>query len=120
MSSKTRRIRSEAEERWPALCQFFGEHLHRDLAEPVSLEAAVAACDAESRKQLAREWWDWNATAGAVDDIQRSIAEGLGGYPQFESPLAARRFMNGIYDKLIVAIRIDAPNWRPDARRSPE
>jgi len=75
-------------------------------------KASVDELDHKNRKQVAAEWWDWNASAGAVHDIRMPLAV-LGVEPPFDTAADARKFMNQLYDALIVAIRATAPGWRP-------
>jgi hypothetical protein len=95
------------------LCRHFGEHFWMEYDSfDAARKASVDGLDHTSRKQVAAEWWDWNALAGAVDDIRTPLAH-LGVEPPFETAADARKFMNQLYDALIVAIRAKAPGWKP-------
>lgn len=120
MSRKSYRLRGEAEERWPALYQFLACYCHEDWPElhgtlEGAIDAAIAGARLEGRKQVAREWWAWNANAGASEDLRAIVNRGLGVKRHFRQPIEARQFMDMVYDKLVLSIRAEAgPYWRPD------
>lgn len=115
---KARKLRIEAEETWPNLQQFLECYLHQDFVlhdgTPESaVDHAVADASPERRKIIAKEWWDWNARIGSKTDPRRDVNEGLGVCVFFKKPEDARRFMNMVYDKLIVSIRSETKGWKP-------
>jgi hypothetical protein len=120
MSGKSYRLRGETEERWPALYQFLACYCHDDWpvlhgALDRAIDAAIAGTHLEGRKQVAREWWDWNATGGVAKDLRTIVNRGFSVNQHFRQPIDAQRFMNMVYDKLILSIRAEAgPYWRPD------
>jgi hypothetical protein len=117
MSRASHQKRQEAMASWPELSGLFGGCLHQDaVADHGSYEAAIkdqlSLRSVPELQALARQWWHWNATAGAVDDVgpllnHLGMADGL-------TAAEARKFMNQVYDLLIVAIRRECPGWRPD------
>ncbi|MEO6359034.1 MAG: contact-dependent growth inhibition system immunity protein [Sphingomicrobium sp.] len=108
----------EHQERWPALCQFLGGYLHQDWPDVygkphLAIAAAVAEYPLSNRQQVAREWWNWNQSAGAVDDVRKQ-AYSLGVCVSFNTPIDARHFMNSVYDRLVESIRIEVGrDWKP-------
>lgn len=117
MSRASRQKRLEPIHEWPALAEllstYFGERFWMQFsAYGAARQAAVESLSHRERKQVATEWWRWNASAGAVNDVRAPIAH-LGVEPPFDSPLEARKFMNEIYDALIVAIRSKEDGWKP-------
>jgi len=119
MSRKSRERWLEAEERWPALQQFMGCYLHQDWPDDHgspdnAIEAAIDENPLDVRKAVTRDWWNWNATLGAQYDPRAAINEGLGVEVVFESANEARKFMNSVYDKLVVSIRRETGEpWKP-------
>ena len=119
MSRRRRELKQEAEDRWPNLYQFIGCYLHEDWPEMYgtptqAISAAVSEFPLELRQQVLREWRNWNATVGAVDDIRSLLDNGLGACVYFETPLEARNFMNSVYDRLIESVRKDyGEDWNP-------
>src|SRR5690606_27938788 len=114
-ASREKPIKSK--QQWPALAALLSRHFgERFWTEYDSFEtarqASVDELDQASRKQVAAEWWSWNASAGAVDDIRMPLAH-LGVEPPFDTAGDARNFMSQLYDTLIVAIRSKAPGWKP-------
>ena len=119
MSRASREKSIKSKHQWPALakllCRHFGERFWFEYDSFESARKAfVDSLDHTGRKQIAAEWWDWNARAGAVDDIRPALAH-LGVEPPFDTAADARKFMNQLYDALIVAIRATAPGWKPGA-----
>jgi hypothetical protein len=117
MSRASREKRITSAHRWPALAGSLGSHFGQHFwmkydSFESARKALVDALDHPGRKQVATEWRDWNARAGAVDDIRKALAH-LGVEPPFDTAADARKFMNQVYDALIVAIRAKAPGWKP-------
>ena len=79
----------------------------------MAVDDAIGDFSLKERKRVAQEWWDWNSRIGSRSDPRRPINEGLGVNVHFETPLAARQFMNLIYDKVIVSIRAEDKGWKP-------
>ena len=120
MSRKSQQLWKVTEERWPDLQQFLGCYLHQDWptdygSPEAAVDAAIAEYDLPARQAVAREWWDWNATGGAVHDARDQIEHGFGVCVWFETPAAARQFMNLVHDRLIIAVRSEVPGWRADS-----
>lgn len=119
MSTESRELGLEARERWPVLYQFLGAYCHQDWPEEHgtpedAVNAAIADYPLEMRQQVVREWREWNAAAGAVDDVRKMVNEGLGVEVWFEKPSDGRDFMNEVGVKLIASIRTDlGGQWRP-------
>ena len=117
MSRASREKPIESKQQWPALAallsRHFGEHfwMEYDSVE-TARKALVDELDHANAKQVAAEWWDWNARAGAINDIRMPLAH-LGVERTFDTAADARKFMNQLYDALIVAIRASAPGWKP-------
>ncbi|ODT01147.1 MAG: hypothetical protein ABS49_02570 [Erythrobacter sp. SCN 62-14] len=114
----SRKLRKEAEDRWPNLKNFLECYLHQDW--PVddgtlenAVDRAVVETPLSALKSVASEWWQWNSSAGSAPDPRRQINDGLGVNVHFQTPFDARQFMNLVYDKLIVAIRKDEKGWKP-------
>jgi hypothetical protein len=120
MSKKFDRLRDEAERRWPALHQFLVCYCHEDWSVlhgtlEGAIDAAIAGKHLEGRQQVAREWWDWNANAGVSEDLRAIVNRGFGVNRHFKQPIEARQFMDMVYDKLVLSIRVETgPYWRPD------
>lgn len=117
MSRKSREKRLETARRWKALADLLSGYFGQDFwmrfdSFEAARMAAVASLDHRARKQVAVEWWDWNATAGAVADIRAALAH-LGIEPPFDTAVEARKFMNQTYDALILAVRSKEPGWKP-------
>jgi hypothetical protein len=76
-----------------------------------SLEGAFAAAardgSLEHRRAILKEWWDWNASAGAVDDIRPLFEDGLAVDLFFDEAIDARNFMNRLYDELLVRVKAE-------------
>ncbi len=117
MSRASREKRINSIDPWPALAGLLTAHFGQNFwmkydSLDSARKAALSELDHASRKQVATEWWDWNARAGAVHDIRTPLAH-LGVEPPFDTAADARKFMNQLYDALIVAIRATAPGWKP-------
>ena len=117
MSRMNREGRKKTQVQWPvmseALTAHFGERFWMHYASAIAARTALAEeLDHTVQKQLLREWWDWNATAGAVDDPRTAIAH-LGVELPFEMAIEARQFMNAIYEEVITRVRAKAPGWKP-------
>ena len=115
---KTRKLRLEAEENWPQLTNFtsayLGESWSYDAGSPeAAVDQAVSEHSLERRQAIAREWWDWNASAGSQYDPRRHVNDGLGVNVHFKKPEDARAFMNTIYDKLVISIKSEVKGWKP-------
>jgi hypothetical protein len=113
MSRKSLERRRLASERWPLLSDLLGLHFNQDYELLWgSLDGAMAAAGRdgplEHRRALLKEWRDWNASEGAVDDIQPFLQDGFGVDLLFESPLAARKFMNRLHDELLVGVKAES------------
>jgi hypothetical protein len=119
MSRKSRERRLEALERWPSLVQFLGGYLHQDWPEKSgaierAIDVAIAGWDLEGRQLVLKEWRDWNNVRGCRTDIAASVNDGLGVEVHFATEVAARQFMNLVYDKLIVSVRSETEGtWKP-------
>ena len=117
MSRGSREKRLEAGRRWNALAKMLYRHFGQDFwmrfeSFEAARSAAVDSLDHRACKEVASEWWDWNATAGAVEDIRAALAH-LGVEPPFDTAAEARKFMNQAYDALILAVRSKEPGWEP-------
>jgi CdiI immunity protein len=119
MSRKTRELRLEAEERWPALFQFLAAYCHEDWkifygTPEGAVDAAIADYPLADRQQVLREWRDWNVSKGAEYDPRVAVNDGLGVNVLFKEPEAARKFMNVIYDQIIASVRNEtSKDWKP-------
>lgn len=112
MSRKRRERRLLAEERWPLLANLMGCHFNQDYdILHGSLEGALSAAaqggSLEHRRAVLKEWRDWNATEGAVDDIRPFLDDGFSVDLLFKSALDARTFMNRIYDELLASVKAE-------------
>ena len=108
-------MRRSAFETWPALAKFLETVIHGDDSRVVQddVQEQIGALPLSERENLAREWWNWNATAGAIDDIRFAIEAFDSGFA-FDTADHARAFMNDVYDRLIVSVRSEAgKGWRP-------
>jgi len=117
MSRQTRERRLEAEERWPTLhrllVRYFGPTVFHEFETlPEARRAAVAGFDMESLKHAATEWWAWNQEVGWKQDLPYCL-DAYGVELDFGTDLEARKFMNQVYDDLIVAIRKHDNGWKP-------
>lgn len=115
MSRSLREARKHALMTWPVLAEFLHEAVHGDNDVPVGqdVDRVIASYDLDRRKSLALEWWHWNATAGRVNDIRVAV-EALDPNVLIDTAEHARRFMNGVYDKVVVTMRSDAgQDWKP-------
>lgn len=119
MSRKTRELRLEAEERWPTLLQFLAGYCHEDWdifhgTPEGAVDAAITDYPLADRQQVLREWRDWNSTQGVEYDPRDAVNDGLGVNVLFKEPEAARKFMNTVYDKVIVSVRNEtSKDWKP-------
>ncbi|WP_397598428.1 hypothetical protein [Sphingorhabdus sp.] len=119
MSRKTREIRLESEERWPALRQVLcccgPEDWDRLYSSPEgAVDAAIADYPLPVRQQALKEWCDWNTDKGIQYDPRDAVNDGLGVNVLFKKPEDARKFMNMVYDKLIVSVRSEtSKDWMP-------
>jgi hypothetical protein len=112
VSRKSRERRLEAEERWPNLFQFLAGYLHQDWPElsgapDKAVDQAIADWDLAGRQRVLTEWRDWNNARGCRADVAAHVNEGLGVEVYFASELAARQFMNMVYEKLVVSVRAE-------------
>lgn len=115
MSRQTYAAPREAQERWPELSAFISSSVHGDDDVPVEedVDRCIASYDLKKRQTLIREWWNWNATAEAVNDIRFAI-EALDGNVLFGDADHARKFMNACYEKLITSVRREVgKDWKP-------
>ena len=101
-----------AEERWPLLANLMGCHFNQDyeiLFGSLGGAFAAAARDGslEHRRAILTEWRDWNASAGAVDDIRPFLEDGFAVDLFFKAPIDARHFMNRVYDELLSGVKAD-------------
>ena len=119
MSRKSRERWLEAQERWPELQQFMAAQFNQDAVSiwgslDAALHDGVNSRRLDHRQQVIREWWDWNKTAAWKGDIRSLLSDGLGVDWNFSSQDDARKFVNAIYDALIVSIRNEAgKDWKP-------
>jgi len=116
MSRKHLEHRRLAEEHWPNLSQllsiYFGPaSLHKFETLPSARRAAVAGYELAGRKQVVREWIDWNRQVGAGEGITAAL-DAYGVELKFDTEAAARTFMGDLYDALIVDIRKHDDGWR--------
>jgi hypothetical protein len=94
-------------------------YLHQDWPDDhgspdKAIDAAIDENPLDFRQEVARQWWNWNATEGAQYDPRSAINDGLGVEVIFENPDEARQFMNAVYDKLVVSIRRETGEfWNP-------
>lgn len=114
----TAKLRREAGERWPNLKNFLECYLHEDWPEfdgtpENAVDRAIVEAPTNQLKIVASEWWHWNSTAGSAPDPRRQINDGLGVNVHFKGPTDARKFMNLLYDKLVVVIRKEEKGWKP-------
>jgi hypothetical protein len=116
MSRRTRERRLDATERWPNLQRLLQGFC--DSSSPsveLVFNQAIDGWSLESQQAAAREWWTWNATHGWKSDAPDFLSDGFDVDMDFADDVAARQFMNGIYDRLIVSVRAKAgKDWRPD------
>jgi hypothetical protein len=117
MSRASRERSIESKEQWPALAAVLSRHFGQNFwmqydSFDTARKALVEDLDQAGRKQVVAEWCSWNARAGTADDIRTPLAH-LGVEPPFDTAGDARRFMNHLYEALIVAVRATAPGWKP-------
>src|SRR5687768_14700917 len=110
MSRRRRERRLLAEKHWPLLANLMVCHSNQDYdILHGSLEGAISAAtrdgSLEHRRAVLKEWRDWNATEGAVDDIRPFLDDGFSVDLLFKSALEARNFMNHIYDELLASVK---------------
>lgn len=76
-----------------------------------SLEGALAAAardgSLEHRRAILKEWRDWNAAAGALDDIRPLLGDSFTFDLFFKEAIGARSFMNRVYDELLVGVKAE-------------
>jgi hypothetical protein len=111
MSRATRERRNRIEEHWPWLANMMACYFNQDFHSLYgSLDGAMkgAASDGstEHRRGILKEWRDWNASDGAIDDIRPQL-DAMGVDLLFKSALDARVFMNRVYDELLSAVKHD-------------
>jgi hypothetical protein len=112
MGRERRERRIRAEQQWPLLLNMFGCYFNEDLDHPYgnlagAFEAASRDGPLEHRRSILKEWRDWNATEGAVNDIRPFLHDGFGVNVRFDQPIDARHFMNRVYDCLIEQVRAE-------------
>ena len=72
----------------------------------------MTGLDADNLKCVATEWWDWNREVGWKQDLCLTL-DAYGMELDFHTDVEARKFMNQIYDDLIVEIRKFDSGWKP-------
>jgi hypothetical protein len=102
-------------ERWPLLADLMVVHFNQDYDIMYgSLDGALAAAaDAgplEHRRAVLKEWRDWNASEGSVDDIRPLLGDGFFVDLFFKTALDARNFMNRVYDELLRGVKAETQN----------
>jgi hypothetical protein len=113
------RVRQErrkfAERQWPLLSNlmtlYFNEdfeHIHGSLTG--AMDAALQDGSLEHRRDILKEWRDWNTSEGTVTDIRPSLYDGFSVAIWFDEPIDARNFMNRIYDGLMERVRAETRN----------
>jgi hypothetical protein len=112
MSKARRERRLRAEERWPLLANLRLVHFNQDYAIMYgsldgALATAVSAGSLEHRRAVLKEWRDWNATEGSVDDIRPLLDDGFSVDLFFKTALDARDFMNRVYEELLVGVKAE-------------
>ena len=119
MTTRKEERRAIAEERWPLLSRVLSGYFHQDYAEvhgsvDGALAQAISDASLAHKQTLLKQWWNWNQTEGATDDIRRLLNDGFGIALHFKKPIDARNFMNGIYDGFIRSVRQEAgKDWKP-------
>ena len=103
--------------KWQALASVLSTHFgerfwftYSSIQE--AREATLVGIDHKGLKQVVKEWWDWNATAGCVDDIRLPLAK-IGIEIPFDTAADARKFANSLYDMWIIRVRDKEPGWQP-------
>jgi hypothetical protein len=95
------------------LGSYFGQDVFFEFETlPEARRAAVAGIGVDDQKRIAKEWWDWNREVGATEHI-RATLDAYGMELDFETEAEARRFMNEIYEALVVEIRKSDSGWKP-------
>ncbi|WP_156360122.1 hypothetical protein [Sphingomonas sp. Leaf10] len=112
--------RNIAEQRWPSLSNLLACYFNEDLSILYgslegAFEAAIKDGSLEHRRTILKEWRDWNASEGAVDDVRPSLYDGFAIAVRLEKPIDGRNFMNRLYDGLMERVRKEtAPGSRRD------
>ena len=118
MSRATRERWLEAEAHWPNLQQFLACYFHQDCTVEFktleeALDRAIAGWTLDGRRLVLREWRDWNAKRGWRNDAEAYVGDGFGVDLLFEDDVAARKFMNRVYERLIGSVRADfGKGWK--------
>lgn len=112
MSRRRRELGLLATHRWPLLANMMACHFNEDYALlHGSLGGAIAASAADGstdhRREIVREWWDWNSSQRAVDDIRPFLKYGFRVAIEFKTALEARHFMNRVHEELTTGVRAE-------------
>jgi hypothetical protein len=82
------------------------------------VDAAIGDYALANRQAVLREWRDWNVVEGSQFDPRAAINDGLGVNVMFYSPEDARKFINMVYDKIVVSVRAETKDkWQPEWKR---
>ncbi|WP_448657391.1 contact-dependent growth inhibition system immunity protein [Sphingomonas sp. CJ99] len=111
MSRAKRECRKRIEERWPWLANMMGCYFNQDYdllygSLEGAIKCAVRDGSTEHRRGILKEWRDWKNSDGTTDDI-RPLLDAMGVDLLFKSALDARKFMNRIYDELLLSVKSD-------------
>ncbi|MGQ2977571.1 MAG: contact-dependent growth inhibition system immunity protein [Sphingopyxis sp.] len=108
--------RKFAEEQWPLLSNLMACYFNQDFdiihgSLTGAINAALHDGSLEHRRAVLKEWRDWNASEGAVNDIRPSLHDGFSVAIWFDEPIDARNFMNRIYDGLMERVRAETRDY---------
>ena len=120
MSRGSRALWADAAEQSPALRDFLGGHFHEDTraiygSDETALDQGIEALPVEQLKAILVEWCGWMNRIGWKDgEVVRALQDGLGVNRVFRDGEDARKFMNNIYDRAIIAVRErTGSRWKP-------
>lgn len=88
------------------MLSYFNEDLDRMYGSLTgAIDAVLSNSTLEYKRDLLKEWRDWNASEGTVNDIRPFLYDGFSVNICFQEAIDARNFMNRIYDELMGRVK---------------
>ncbi len=119
MSRRRRELRLEVEGNWPQLTNILVCYFHEDrnvttgtISE--TYDVIIKDYPLEYRQLFLKEWRSFMDTAGWKSGLVSYVQDGFGVNQVFDNDEDARKFLNAIYDAMIVSVRKETEgNWKP-------